>query len=196
MRVERIAKDKVRIFISFDDLDERGIDRDEIWKNGRKVQELFWDIMETAYVEVGFEVAGPIAIEAFTMPTEGVVVIVTRVPSLPASDVDEDDEDDEPPYETDPVSTFVFKFADLEDVIRGAYSVADYGVNARLFFYQDQYYLYCDEDSLPESQYEGLFALLSEYGQFSTTTLPVLDEYGTCVIASDAVEVLTERFSL
>src|SRR5579875_3276311 len=79
MHVERLAKDKVRIFVSYDDLEERGIDRDEIWLNVKKVQELFWDMMETAYVEVGFEIAGPIAVEAFTMPTQGVVVIVTRV---------------------------------------------------------------------------------------------------------------------
>lgn len=193
MRVERIAKDKVRIFISFDDLEERGIDKDEIWKNGRKVQELFWDMMETAYVEVGFEVAGPIAVEAFTMPTEGVVVIVTRVPSLPSA---EDEEEDTIQLHPDPLSNFIFEFDDFENVIRAAYAIEDYGANAKLFAYKGAYHLYCDEKSVPESQYEFLLSVLSEYGQFSDATLAVLEEYGTCIFSDYAVDELTERFSL
>lgn len=196
MRVERIAKDKVRIFISFEDLEDRGIDRDEIWKNGRKVQELFWDMMETAYIEVGFEVAGPIAVEAFTMPTEGVVVIVTRVPSLPSPEEEDDEDEDAISLHPDPLTTFVFKLIDFEEVIRLAHALADYGVNAKLYSYKHAYHLYCDEKSVPEAQYEQLWAVLSEYGDFSDATQAVLEEYGTCIFSDHAIEELTERFSI
>lgn len=197
MRVERLAKDKVRIFVSFDDLEERGIDRDEIWKSGKKVQELFWDMMETAYAEVGFEVVGPIAVEAFTMPTEGVVVIVTRVPSLPSGSSSEDtEEEEELYYAAEPVLSFLFMFSDLEDVIRAAHAIAEYGVRAKLFFYQGAYHLYCNEDSVPESQFEGLYALLSEYGQYSSATLALLEEYGKYIFPDYAIEQLTENFPI
>src|SRR5690242_3112131 len=119
MRVEKLGDNKVRIFITYDDLNERGIDRDEIWQNGRKVQDLFWDMMEHAYLEVGFECEGPIAVEAFTMPTEGVVVIVTQLPSLTGGlnrVSDEDDEmDEEPGMTADPFGAFTFVFQDFED---------------------------------------------------------------------------------
>jgi adapter protein MecA 1/2 len=195
MRVERIAKDKVRIFISYDDLEARGIDKDEIWQNGRKVQELFWDMMETAYVEVGFEIAGPIAVEAFTMPTEGVVVIVTRVPSLPSAPDDDDDASDES-IEPDAFASFIFEFDDFEEVIRACHAILDYGANARLYRYMDAYHLSLDEDSIDESQSESLWSILNEYGVASRATTAVLDEYGTCVIPEHAVSQLCDHFKL
>ncbi|MCL6625042.1 adaptor protein MecA [Alicyclobacillus shizuokensis] len=195
MRVERIAKDKVRIFVSYDDLEERGIDRDEIWKNGRKVQELFWDIMETAYTEVGFEIAGPIAVEAFTMPTEGVVVIVTRVPSLPAPDEDEEEMDVE--LTPDVFSSFAFGFEDFEDVVRAAHAIwPNYDVGGTLYEYKGKYHLYFDEDRLAEEDYDPLWALLHEFGEFSDTTYAVLEEYGNCILRDNAIADLVRLFPL
>lgn len=196
MRVERIAQDKVRIFISYDDLEARGIDRDEIWQNGRKVQELFWDMMETAYVEVGFEIAGPIAVEAFTMPTQGVVVIVTRVPSLPSAQSDDEDEEFEELFEPDVFSSFIFEFNDFEEVIRACHAIVDFGVNGRLYHYKDAYQLYFDEDSIDESQADSLWAVVSEYGVPSRLTTAVLDEYAKCIVKEHAVGWLTEHFPL
>jgi adapter protein MecA 1/2 len=197
MKVERIAKDKVRIFISYDDLEERGIDRDEIWQNGRKVQELFWDIMETAYEEVGFEIEGPISVEAFTMPTEGVVVIVTRVPSLPAKPTDpEDDDDTDIEINMTFYSTFVFRFADFEDVVHAAHALYPCGVEASLYRYQDAYHLYIDEDSIRDVVYDGVWAILQEYGEYSNVTKAVLDEYGDVILKNNAVEQIASQFPL
>lgn len=197
MKVERIAKDKVRIFISYDDLEERGIDRDEIWQNGRKVQELFWDIMETAYEEVGFEIEGPISVEAFTMPTEGVVVIVTRVPSLPAKSADtEDDDDASVEFNMTFYSTFVFRFGDFEDVIRAAHALYPCDIQAWLYRYQDAYHLYIDEDSIRDVVYDGVWAILQEYGEYSNVTKAVLDEYGEVIIERNAVEKIASQFPL
>lgn len=195
MRVERIAKDKVRIFISYDDLDERGIDRDEIWQNGRKVQELFWDMMETAYAEVGFEIAGPIAVEAFTMPTEGVVVIVTRVPSLPGHAKVDEDEGTEVEMEVD-FSSFVFRFDDFEEVVRAAHALQEYHLDGRLFRYEGSYYLFFDEDRLRDEDYDSIWSILHEYGDYSSVTVPVLEEYGHSIMATDAVENLVRFFPL
>lgn len=197
MKVERIAKDKVRIFISYDDLEERGIDRNEIWQNGKKVQELFWDMMETAYAEVGFEIAGPIAVEAFTMPSEGVVVIVTRVPSLPGqSKLDEDDDDVEVELTADMFSSFVFSFSDFEDVIRMCHALQEYGLDAALYEYKGAYHMFIEEDSLKEDQYDAVWAILHEYGDYSAVTAAVLEEYGQVILRRYAIEKIVEQFSL
>jgi adapter protein MecA 1/2 len=195
MRVERIAKDKVRIFISYDDLEERGIDRDEIWKNGKKVQELFWDMMETAYAEVGFEIAGPIAVEAFTMPTEGVVVVVTRIPSLPGRD-DEEDEEIDVSLESDIFSTFVFRFGDFEDLVRAAHALAPYRFDSGLYQYEGAYHLFVDEESLPEDHYDTIWAILHEYGEYSVVTRAVLEEYGQPILKRRAIEQIAAKFPL
>ncbi|MCL6547611.1 MAG: adaptor protein MecA [Alicyclobacillus sp.] len=198
MRVERIAHDKVRIFISYDDLEERGIDRNEIWQNGKKVQELFWDMMETAYTEVGFEIAGPIAVEAFTMPSEGVVVIVTRVPSLPGQVKSDSDEDEELDVElsAEMFSSFVFAFRDFEELVRAAHALSVYEVEAALFEYRGSYHLYVEEESLREEDYDAVWSILHEYGEYSHVTVAVLEEYGKPIIRRQAVRQLVQMFPL
>ncbi|MCL6593317.1 MAG: adaptor protein MecA [Alicyclobacillus sp.] len=202
MRVERIAKDKVRIFISYDDLAERGIDKDEIWQNGKKVQELFWDMMETAYEEVGFEIVGPIAVEAFTMPTEGVVVIVTRVPSLPGRVQDrEDDEEstageEEVETEVSYDSTFVFRFRDFEEVVRAAHALNTYSIRAILYYFRDAYHLFLDENSMSEQDYDAIWAICHEYGEYCAVTPAVLEEYGRPIFTHNTLSTLVRRFPL
>jgi adapter protein MecA 1/2 len=201
MRVERLSDNKVRIFITYEDLNERGIDRDEIWQNGRKVQELFWDMMEHAYLEVGFEIGGPIAVEAFTMPTEGVVVIVTRLPGMPGSVEREtvlEEEELEINAETpDPFGAFTFVFHDFEDVICVAHSLSQYeGVGGTLYHYKGRYHLFFEEEEIGEDLYDTFWSILHEYGELSSTTKAMLDEYGKRVMDGNAIQTITHHFPL
>ncbi|HEU4965612.1 MAG TPA: adaptor protein MecA [Bacilli bacterium] len=204
MRVERLGDNKVRVFISYDDLDERGIDRDEIWLNGRKVQELFWDMMEHAYSEVGFEVEGPIAVEAFTMPTEGVVVIVTQIPpsSYPSgqqadAEADEEIEVEVSELTTDPFGAFTFVFQDFEDAIRAAHALhAHEGVGGTLYHYKNRYHLFFEEDEIGEELYDTIWSILHEFGELSSTTKAMLDEYGKRVMDGNAITTLVTHFPL
>lgn len=197
MQVERLGTNKVRIFISYEDLEERDIDRDEIWQNGRKVQELFWDMMERAYLEVGFEVMGPIAVEAFTMPTEGVVVIVTQVPSLPEdADKDKDEMADSDQIITvEPLTTFTFMFDDIENVISAAKVLhSSFDVKASLYSYKNKYFLYFGEENDDQDEADALWAILNEYGSLTSVTNYVLDEYGKLIIQDNAIETLVQHF--
>ena len=202
MRVERIARDKVRIFISYDDLEERGIDRDEIWHNGKKVQDLFWDMMETAYMEVGFDIAGPISVEAFTMPTEGVVVIVTRIPSMPGAGHDDGDygDEDEAYFEREhgfgsrsTPTHMVMAFRDFDDLLSACRTMRQYPVNTSLYHYEGAYQLVIQGDLRPD-QWEEVFSILVEYGEMSRVTSLVLEEYGKVIFSDRAVEQLLQNF--
>lgn len=208
MRVERIAKDKVRIFISYDDLEERGIDRDEIWHNGKKVQDLFWDMMETAYMEVGFEIAGPISVEAFTMPTEGVVVIVTRIPSIPGMsqeddvDDDEDEDDDEASivqrratYAQSVRSQLLYVFPHLEELIAVCHTLVEYNLESSLYWYEGAYHLLITDPLVVET-FKTIASLMSEYGIPSDTTDAVLEEYGKMILADQAIKTIVEKFAV
>lgn len=196
MLVERLGNNKVRIFISYEDLEERGIDRDEIWQNGRKVQELFWDMMERAYLEVGFEVMGPIAVEAFTMPTEGVVVIVTQVPSLPEeAERSKDESADEQIITVDPYTSFTFVFDDFENVLSAANVLySSFDLNASLYSYKDRYFLHFAEEDIQQEKADALWAILHEYGNLSNTSIAVLEEYGKLIIHGNAIETLNQFF--
>lgn len=78
MRIERLSQDKIRIFLTFDDLSERGIQKEDMWQEVPKVHDLFTEMMDQAYSELGFDATGPLAVEVFALPAQGMVVIVTR----------------------------------------------------------------------------------------------------------------------
>ncbi|MCZ1268628.1 adaptor protein MecA, partial [Paenibacillus tundrae] len=48
MKIERLSHDKIRIFLTFDDLSERGIQKDDMWQEIPKVHELFTEMMDQA----------------------------------------------------------------------------------------------------------------------------------------------------
>ena len=195
MRVEKISKNKVRIFISYEDLETRGIEKEEVWQNGKKVQELFWDIMEVAYSEVGFEIVGPIAVEAFTMPTEGVVVIVTQVPSLPPHSNSPDEEEEDESQEIDPFSSFIFTFPDFEEVIRVAQALNHYGaLEVSLYVYAQKYHLVFENDHIDEAISDSIWSVLHEYGELTNVTTAMLEEYGKCVLKNHALDTIMEYF--
>lgn len=197
MRVDKIASNKVRIFISYEDLAARGIDREELWHNGKKVQELFFDMMDVAYAEVGFEVVGPIAVEAFTMPTDGVVVIVTQVPSLPSQEgeAERSERTVADGAARDPFGAFVFAFEDFEDVIRAARSLAGFShLFCSLYVYKNRYHLFFEDDAIDEEVYDTVWAILHEYGDPAKVTQAVLDEYGSLVSQRYALQTIGQHF--
>lgn len=196
MRVDKISSSKVRIFISYEDLAARGIDREELWQNGKKVQELFFDMMEVAYAEVGFEIVGPIAVEAFTMPTEGVVVIVTQIPALPVVPQGSPETELNEPTPHDPFGAFVFVFADFEDVVRAARALSGFGhLFCSLYRYQGQYHLFFEDEAIEEGLYDAVWSVLHEYGDVSNVTRAVLDEYGSLISDRYALQMIQQYFA-
>ncbi|OXM88092.1 genetic competence negative regulator [Paenibacillus rigui] len=199
MKMERLSQDKIRIFLTFDDLTERGIQKDDMWREIPKVHELFSDMMDQAYTELGFEPSGPLAVEVLALPAQGMVVIVTRGKMDFHHSVDSLDEEVEEMYElevtleqTDQIS---YVFHDFEDLLRMAKVlnplITDGGM---LFSYKNKWFLQLDAVDMDESGYQAVIAVLSEFGEAASVTRAVLEEYGKTVIAADAVKVLCTHF--
>ncbi len=80
MRIEKISENKIRIFVTFDDLEERDIDLSSFNYNSPETQELFWDLMEQAELELGFEThESQLCIEAVTDVEQGFVITITKI---------------------------------------------------------------------------------------------------------------------
>jgi len=80
MRIEKISENKIRIFVSFDDLEERDIDLSTFNYNSPETQELFWDLMEQAELELGFEThESQLCIEAVTDVEQGFIITITKI---------------------------------------------------------------------------------------------------------------------
>jgi len=198
MRVERLGTDKIRIFLTFDDLSERGIEKEDMWRDIPKVHELFNDMMEQAYHELGFEVSGPVAVEVFALPAQGMVVIVTR--GKTGSTTEREEEFEEDVYELEvtleETDMVIYSFRDFEHMVEAAHRVnpfLTYGGSA--YFYQGKYYLVLEEVDLEPERYQKMIAILSEYGEATPTTIHVLEEYGKVVFADDAVKEICKHFA-
>ena len=92
MRLERLNYNKIKIFLTFDDLTERGLTKEDLWHDSQKVHQLFRDMMSEASDELGFEADGPIAIEVYSLQAQGMVIIVTK--DMIAQDEDEEFNDE------------------------------------------------------------------------------------------------------
>ncbi|CUA79524.1 MULTISPECIES: genetic competence negative regulator [Anoxybacillus] len=192
MRLERLNYNKIKIFLTFDDLVERGLTKEDLWKDTFKVHELFRDMIEEASEELGFEINGSVAVEVYSLPAQGMVVIVTSEGEM----TDEEDEfsDDyiEMQVTLDESDDIFFEFQTFEDVIQLAtrlYSLGCHG--GSLYSYEGRFYLHFAESVIPTDDF---VAILAEYGSPSTLTIYRVEEYGKKLIANEAIAQLYKYF--
>ncbi|MBB3109253.1 adapter protein MecA 1/2 [Paenibacillus phyllosphaerae] len=202
MKIERLNQDKIRIFLTFDDLLERGIQKEDMWREIPKVHELFSEMMDQAYTELGFDANGPLAVEVFALPAQGMVVIVTRgkVNGRPEERALEDEDSDEDVYELEVTmeqsDVVLYAFRDFEHVIDACKQLHTAGLSedGRLYAYNGKYMLAFEPAGLELARYQVLIAVLAEYGEAASVTTAVLDEYGKVIIPAKAVTEICIHF--
>lgn len=195
MRLERLNYDKIKIFLTFDDLSERGITKEEMWQDIPKVHQLFRDMMLEASDELGFEADGPIAIEVFSLPAQGMVIIVTK--SKNEDDIEEDFDDGyiEMQVTLDESEEIIYEFRNIEDVISLSPRLSSFGVPmGSLLYFEGHYFLTFEEKDLYGVDVDAFIAILSEYGNPSTITIFRLMEYGKELLKNNAIEHLYKTF--
>jgi len=201
MKIERLSPDKIRIFLTFDDLTERGIQKEDMWREIPKVHELFSEMMEQAYSELGFDATGPLAVEVFALPAQGMVVIVTRGKMNGNSHQEAMEDEEEDIYEMEVTleesELISYAFSDFEDLLRMAKVLNPILTEGgTLFSYKGRYILQLEPVDMDDkdSRYQAVIAVLSEFGEATSVTRAVLEEYGKTVIEADAVKVLCAHF--
>jgi adapter protein MecA 1/2 len=200
MRIERLSQDKIRIFLTFDDLSERGIQKEDMWQEVPKVHDLFTEMMDQAYSELGFDATGPLAVEVFALPAQGMVVIVTRGKydhhQYGGSGEDElPEEIYEMEVTLEQSDSIVYAFRDFEVLVEAAHVlIGNITSQGQLYSYNDKWYLYFDPKEFEEAALSGLVGVLAEFGDSSPVTQAVLAEYGKTVMAENAVQILCTHF--
>jgi len=195
MRMERLGNDKIRIFLTFDDLSERGIQKEDLWREIPKVHELFSEMMDQAYNELGFDATGPLAVEVFAMPAQGMVVVVTRGKIGGDTEDELDEEMFEIEVSLERSDAVTYRFRDIEDAIGAARRLIRHTRKGHLYRYRDAWILRFEPADLPQDVCQTVVAVLAEYGEAVTLTKAMLDEYGKAVIPEGAVGVLARHFS-
>ncbi|WP_055107746.1 genetic competence negative regulator [Paenibacillus ihumii] len=201
MKIERLGQDKIRIFLTFDDLSERGIQKEDMWQEIPKVHDLFTEMMDQAYNEVGFDATGPLAVEVFALPAQGMVVIVTRGKYDHHHGIGSHYEDELPDevYEMEVTleqsDTILYSFDDFEVLIEAAHVLRPMLTEAgRLFKYNGKWVLQLEPEELEEGRHPAVIAVLAEFGEATSVTPAMLEEYGNQVMSENAIGVICSNF--
>ncbi len=194
MRVERISNEKIKIFLTNDDLNDRGLKKEDLWSDVPRAHEFFNEIMEEAYEQIGFQITGPIAVEIFALPAQGMVIVVTNGSN---QYTDEDVQEDLYSLEVtlEESDTIIYSFDDFECLLGAIKRVNPYLVyGGQLHFYKGKYYLVFDALDVIEKELDSFISLLSEFGTVSSITTTFLEEYSKLIIAEDATKVICAKF--
>ncbi|TLS35615.1 genetic competence negative regulator [Pseudalkalibacillus caeni] len=196
MRLERLTYNKIKIFLTYDDLNERGITKEEMWQDIPKVHQLFREMIMEADDELGFKVDGPIAVEVFALPAQGMVVIVTKGSNEYELDDEEYDDDYiEMQVTLDESDEVFYEFQTFEDIISLAKRLFDLEIyKGTLYSFDGRFYLKFDESEYESFELDSLIALLAEFGNPSTITSYRVIEYGKTLMESNAIEQLHHYF--
>jgi len=192
MRIERLSNDQFTIFLTFDDLIERGFTKDDLWRDASSVRDLFSDMMYEASDELGFELEGMLIVHVMLMQAQGMHVIVTK--DYESEDIDDDFI--EMKVTLDESSTLLFSFTDFEHVINVAHHLDDLNIEGGILYHMDdRYYMLLTEDTLNHLDKEDIIAVMSEYANPSIITTHRLKEYGKVIFQSDAIKQINQYFS-
>ncbi|OIJ18499.1 adaptor protein MecA [Anaerobacillus alkalidiazotrophicus] len=218
MEIERLNESTIKFFITYKDIENRGFDREEIWYNRERGEELFFEMINEANDQGNFELEGPLWIQVQALD-RGLEIIVTRGQitdgnvrlEIPVSNdqtnlpVDENIEDmldenfvnnkdlqeDEEPELLD----LVIGFDDFEDIISLSHHIEVRGFNNALYHFENKYYLFVMfTDEFPEDEQDDILSQILEFGYESEITIHRIQEYGKEIIADESLQELRKKF--
>jgi adapter protein MecA 1/2 len=192
MRLERLTANKIKIFLTSDDLFERGLSKEDIWKDSIKWDQLFQDMLKEASEEFNVEIQGSVAVEVFSLQAQGMIMIIT---------VEDTEDEEELLYDgfiemqvrVEGSEDLLYEFESIEDVIALSNRLMSMNITGgNLFSFNNRYYLFMNH--LESLSLEKTASILSEYGDASILSPYVLVEYGNKIIENNAVETMYHYF--
>ncbi len=224
MEIERINENTVKFFISYGDVEERGFDREEIWYNREKSEELFWEVMDEVNEKEDFPFDGPLWIQVQALE-KGLEIFVTRAQlskdgsrlELPIDEktkgfsfhdgfedfIDHqfqlsgtEADDDETMAEDENSISLIAYFNDFEDIIALSKRPYPEKMLSKLFSLDGKYYLYLEFsfDDFTEDEIDNYLSVLFEYATESQRTIHYLQEYGNEIISEHVFEKIRQHF--
>lgn len=190
MRLERLNANKIKIFLSLDDLFDRGLTKDDIWKDSLKWHQLFHDMLEEASETFDVDIQGSVAVEIFSMQSQGMVMIVT---------VEEQEEDVFGDSFIDMQVTMegnveiLFEIEDFEHVIQLAKRLAIIGFSSGTLYSMNNAYYFLIDNVCSDIQTQ-IAAIMAEYGNPSFISIHVIQEYGKTIMKDNAVSQIMTYF--
>lgn len=208
MKIEKISESTIKVTISLNDLKDRNVDLNTLNYNTPAAQEFFWDLMEQAESQLGFNLSdSQLIIEPVPDSGNGFVINITRI--------DEDGEfesiqkyiksrmkksDLRVKKKSRKVCSalFIYAFKNIDDICGLARKLENiYSGESTLYKCKDTYYLTLTRSGLAAANFKQFELMLNEYGmKVSNISFfeGYLNEYGEKVIENDALNILKQYF--
>ncbi|WP_033828525.1 adaptor protein MecA [Bacillus andreraoultii] len=194
MRLERVGGNQINIFLTFEELAERGFTKEDVEYNTTKWHQLFFEMIDEASEEFEKFFDATIVIDVYALQTQGMVVSFTL--------------DDEDVFDYDPYSFYsiewwniperhfqlFYRFPDIENVIQFAHRMQSILDGGSLYHYKNNYYLHLTIED--ENQLKMTNTIISDYGERSSETIYYIKEYGNCILNMEAIEKIIEYFKI
>lgn len=218
MDIERVNDSTIKFFITYKDIEERGFDRDEIWYNRERGEELFFEMINEAHDNEDFELEGPLWIQVQALD-KGLEIVVTRGQisdgnvklEIPvSSDKMQDLPVDENIVEMldsqfgqngendflDEQIELIIGFEDFEHLVALSHSFNHVDVENHLYHFEGRYYLHVvfNDEQYDEHEQDDLFSRMLEFGYESEITVYRIEEYGKSIMSGNAMEQIREHF--
>ncbi|MFB5661406.1 adaptor protein MecA [Alteribacillus sp. HJP-4] len=223
MEIERINESTVKFYITYKDIEDRGFDRDEIWYNRERGEELFFEMINEAHDHENFEIEGPLWIQVQAMDN-GMEIVVTRgqisdgnvkleIPvsqnkgeDMPVDDniVDMLDEQFRSSQKSrqgqgtldSEELEIVIVFRDLEDLLSLSKAFVAENIKNEVYHFEGKYYLYfLFDNTYTEEVQDDMVSHVLEYGEESDVSIHRIREYGKTIIDEKGLETLRTNFS-
>ncbi|WP_018921497.1 adaptor protein MecA [Salsuginibacillus kocurii] len=221
MEIERINDSTLKFFITYKDIEDRGFDRDEIWYNRERGEELLFDMMNEAHDHENFEIEGPLWIQVQALE-KGLEMVVTRGQISDGNvklEIPVQDQNDETPVDDNIVDMLdeqfrkgnkeqqnqgssqsedlelVVAFEDLEDLLFLSQSFTLEQVQNEIYHFDGTYYLYIAfDDYYSEDEQDNMLSRVLEFGDESDISIHRIREYGTTVVGENGLRTLSQHF--
>ncbi len=189
MRVERFNDESFKIYLTYEDIYENGLEKEEMKVSSTKIQAILQRIIERACEEIDFYWEDSMDIEIYSLHEHGIVLLISQSLDL-FSPYDElkginDSE----------MSEMIVCLPSVEEVIElciifDRQKLVDEG---SLFHHSHLYYLYLKNIKKPD--YEATRAIAEEFGTLSSYSNHFLEEHGKTLVQKNAIQTLVDYFS-
>ncbi|HLR15878.1 MAG TPA: genetic competence negative regulator [Bacillota bacterium] len=191
VRIERLSQSEFTIFLTFEDLIERGFTKDDLWHDASNVRTLFSDMVHEASAELGIELEGFFLVQVYLMQAQGMHVVVTKK----VENTTWNEDFIEMKVTLDESKEIIFAFEEFEHVIQlTPYLHEKHIYNAKVYYMNGHYYMLLMDPTILAAQTENIIAIMSEFASPSIVTSHRLQEYGKVIYETNAIQHIHETF--
>ncbi len=164
MKIEKIADNKVKITVSFEELEKRNITLHDIEVNSTIAKDFFTDLIEESNVDDCFEFEdSQLLIEASADANNTFILTVTKIEDIP--DISSYKKVSDAMLCTR-LDSQLFEFSSLDMILEFCDKVKDenlyFGTNS-LYKYEDRYYILFADTCIKNKKFLKTYTMLTEY---------------------------------